>query len=313
MLDVHRLRVFRSVVASGSVQAAATHLGYTPSAVSQHITQLQRETGLTLFEKVGRGIAPTAAGRLLASESDQAIDALARLDGRVRDLRDGRTTSLSISCFASAGEEWVPIVARQLLAEFPELHLAIDLNEIAPQVGHPNVDVEIITEDPAESPHAPKGYTRVELTTEPYYVVMQVGHRLADHDTVSMAELADETWVDESNPAQTCGEIQRQAVRSAGITPHFAARCQDHHTAIALADAGLGVTLVPALTLGALTAGTCAKLVTDPTPRRRIALLVRDAVSTNPAAQRTVELLQEVATQSAQMSRTQVTSRSTSS
>ena len=56
MIDVTRLRVFRSVVASGSVQAAATNLGYTPSAVSQQIAQLQRETGLALFEKVGRGL-----------------------------------------------------------------------------------------------------------------------------------------------------------------------------------------------------------------------------------------------------------------
>ena len=63
MLDVQRLRVFRAVVASGSVQAAADHLGYTPSAVSQQLTALQRETGLVLFEKAGRGIAPTPAAK----------------------------------------------------------------------------------------------------------------------------------------------------------------------------------------------------------------------------------------------------------
>ena len=55
MLDVHRLRVFRSVVASGSIQAAANNLGYTPSAVSQHVTALQRETGLALILAVGSG------------------------------------------------------------------------------------------------------------------------------------------------------------------------------------------------------------------------------------------------------------------
>ena len=66
MLDIQRLRVFRAVVASGSVQAAADHLGYTPSAVSQSLTTLQRETGLVLFEKAGRGIAPTPAASVLA-------------------------------------------------------------------------------------------------------------------------------------------------------------------------------------------------------------------------------------------------------
>ncbi|MBX6722963.1 MAG: LysR family transcriptional regulator, partial [Dactylosporangium sp.] len=48
MLDVHRLHVFRAVIANGSIQAAAANLGYTPSAVSQHVAALQRETGLML-------------------------------------------------------------------------------------------------------------------------------------------------------------------------------------------------------------------------------------------------------------------------
>ena len=74
MLDIQRLRVFRAVVASGSVQAAADHLGYTPSAVSQSLTTLQRETGLVLFEKAGRGIAPTPTARVLAVESEE-VDA----------------------------------------------------------------------------------------------------------------------------------------------------------------------------------------------------------------------------------------------
>ena len=52
MLHPHRVRVFRSVVASGSVQAAADNLGLTSSAVSQHLAALQKETGLTLFQRV---------------------------------------------------------------------------------------------------------------------------------------------------------------------------------------------------------------------------------------------------------------------
>ncbi|MEZ5192693.1 MAG: LysR family transcriptional regulator [Nocardioides sp.] len=48
MLDPTRLRVFRAVVATGSVAAAAGNLDYTPSAVSQHLQALQRETGLVL-------------------------------------------------------------------------------------------------------------------------------------------------------------------------------------------------------------------------------------------------------------------------
>ena len=71
MLDPHRLRVFRSVVASGSVQAAADNLGLTSSAVSQHLAALAKETGLTLFQRVGRGIAPTEAALVLDAQTDE--------------------------------------------------------------------------------------------------------------------------------------------------------------------------------------------------------------------------------------------------
>ncbi len=73
-MDIVRLRVLRAVVATGSIRASAAALGYTPSAVSQQLAALQRETGLRLFERVGRGIEPTAAGRSLAVEASTLFE-----------------------------------------------------------------------------------------------------------------------------------------------------------------------------------------------------------------------------------------------
>ena len=64
MLDVRRMQVLRAVVTSGSVSAAAANLGYTPSAISQQLSTLEREAGTPLLEKVGRGLRPTPAGTL---------------------------------------------------------------------------------------------------------------------------------------------------------------------------------------------------------------------------------------------------------
>ena len=83
MVDAHRLRTFLSVMASGSVNAAAGHLGYSPSAVSQQIAALQKETGLTLFTRHGRGIEPTPAAHTLAAESEQLMTELKRVDAVV--------------------------------------------------------------------------------------------------------------------------------------------------------------------------------------------------------------------------------------
>ncbi|UUZ44552.1 LysR family transcriptional regulator [Janibacter limosus] len=93
MVDAHRLRIFLSVMASGSVNAAAGHLGVSPSAVSQQVAALQKETGLTLFTRHGRGIEPTPAAHTLARESERLMVELKRVDAVVDDLRDGGRVS----------------------------------------------------------------------------------------------------------------------------------------------------------------------------------------------------------------------------
>ena len=146
MLDPHRLRVFRSVVASGSVQAAADNLGLTSSAVSQHLSALQRETGLTLFQRVGRGIAPTEAALVLDAQSDEVMSQWNRLDAVVADLRDGRSGRLSIGYFSSAGANWMPSLVKRLTAEFPDLVLELVLNEVEQRV--PRLDIDLVIDPP---------------------------------------------------------------------------------------------------------------------------------------------------------------------
>lgn len=293
MLDIHRLRVFRSVVASGSVQAAAANLGYTPSAVSQHINQLQRETGLSLFEKAGRGICPTPTGRLLAEHSDDAMGALARLDDVVTDLRQGRTGSLSIACFSSAGEEWVPQLVAKLQREFEDVLITVDLNEHS-EAFRPECDLDIRTEDLSEPPVRLKGYTRHELMTEQYVAVVPAKHPLADRESVTMSELAEYPWIDDSDEAQTCGRILQRAINKSGVRPRVVAECQDHHTSFALVAAGIGVTMAPRLTLGSLPRKARAVPLEDADVSRGIAVHVRDAAASSPAVRRTLDLLRTI-------------------
>ena len=294
VLDVQRLRVFRAVVASGTVQAAATHLGYSPSAVSQQITALQRETGLALFEKSGRGIAPTAAGRLLAARSEEVMDSLSRLGGLVDDLRDGRTGNLSIGTFASAGETWIPLVARTLISEFPDVMLTLGLNEY-PGTAKQGYDIDLRTEDPDDEPTTLPGYRRHVLVEEPYALILADDHPLAAGDEVAVAALAGQRWIDDDFQDTICGRILAKAWRAAGFTPRYVARASDHHAAIAFAAAGVGLTAIPRLAVGVLPPGARALTIVDPTPTRRIVTFVREGSDANPAVARAVAVLHEVA------------------
>ncbi len=295
MIDVQRLRAFRAVVATGSVQAAATSLGYTPSAVSQQITALQRETGLTLFEKSGRGIVPTAAGELLARESDAVMVQLAHLDGVVDDLSAGRSGVLTIRCFPSTGETWLPVVVQRLLQDRPEVSVRVDCTDTLSAADLDSADITVHTDLPEAGAPVLPDRRRVVLARERYYAVVAPEHPLADRGAVSMGELVEHPWVQEDLGETVCSRILQRAWRQAGRTPRVVARTSGHHSAIAFAAAGVGVFVGPYLTVSRLGEEVRVLEILDPAPFRMDVASVRRSSERNPAARRALELLVETA------------------
>lgn len=295
MLDPHRLRIFRSVVTSGSIQAAARNLGYTPSAVSQHVAALQREVGLSLIEKSGRGIVATPAGLALAAESEDVIASLTRLGNVVDDLREGRTGRLSIGYFASAGFAWMPRLARTLMEEFPHLVLELSLNDIANGPERRPVDLDLVAESPHRSEVPPAGYRRTVLLDDIYVAIVPNDHPLADRDSISLIELGDESWIDTDSPEGECHITVARACAAAGFVPRYAVQTQDHYTAMAFVEQGVGVGVFPRLAIADLPAGVRAVALTDPEPVRRVSLLVRESAAAYPAITRAVELFVDLA------------------
>jgi DNA-binding transcriptional LysR family regulator len=291
MLDVHRLRVFRSVVASGSIQAAANNLGYTPSAVSQHVTALQRETGLALISRAGRGLEPTAAGRALALEIDGVLSRLGEVESVVGDLRAGRTGSLSIAYFASVGSAWMPAVVSTMMAEFPSVRLDLALREDVPTDPAERPDLQIAVEQGAiRRP----GLQARHLLDDPYVAVLPAGHPLAERHDIDLVDLATERWVDNDFARGWCRRNLIEACHAAGFSPPFHVEAHDYPTAMAFVAAGIGVTVLPTLGARQLPAGVVAVSVTSPTPVRSIYALVREGVADTPAVRTVLRVLTQL-------------------
>ncbi len=289
MIDVHRLRILRSVVTTGSVHRAAQLLGYTPSALSQHLTALSRETGLTLVERAGRGIQPTDAGRRLAAEAAEVLGAINRIDGVVEDLKSGRSGRLTMRYFASVGARWVPAVTATLLREFPDLAIELrhaELREVARTL-LPDLDITV----EALHPRPPVGYAALRLLEDPYLAVMVRSHRLAGADSVRMAELADEPWVDNDLPAAPCRQIPIDACAAVGYAPRFAVETHDFATALAFVRQGIGISVLPRLACRELPDELVAVPLVDPTPVRAIQVLIKEGTAGSPPMRRAVELL----------------------
>ncbi len=267
-------------MASGSIQAAANNLGYTPSAVSQHVTALQRETGLALISRVGRGIEPTAAGRALAVEIDGVLSRLGEVESVVGDLRAGRTGSLSLAYFASVGSAWMPSVVAAMMREFPAVRLDLALREDVPTDPAERADLQIAVEQGAI--HRP-GLVVRHLLDDPYVAVLPAVHTLAGRAEIELAELATDRWVDNDFARGWCRRNLIEACHAAGFSPPFHVEAHDYPTAMAFVAAGIGLTVLPRLGARQLPPGVVAVPVVSPTPVRSIYALVRDGVVDTPA------------------------------
>lgn len=292
MLDIQQLRLLQTVIATGSIRASASALGYTPSAISQQLASLRRQTGLQLFDRVGRGVEPTAAGRALAAESERLFEELSRLQEVVDGLRTGRVGSLSIGYFGSVGAAWLPRVVDALRSEFPTLRL--DLRMVPFAKGTP--DIEIFVENNNTEHSSTVSVHR--LIDDRYVVVVSADDPLARMKEVSLGELAKRPWVDNDHPDTPCRQIVLEACLKAGFTPRFEVETPDYRTAFSFVATGIGVTVIPELAATDLPGNLTAVSLNNPNLVRCICVAVRKQIADHPAAARTVQILTEIATSS---------------
>ena len=295
--QIQQLTTLRSVIATGSVRAAAEALGYSPSAVSHQLAQLHTSTGVLLLRKVGRGVEPTAEGVALAARADVLLSEMADVDEFVRALRAGRSTRLTIGYFSSLGPTWIPRIVVPLSDEFPGTSLELFVADAYEPARRPTPDLQFVVRPEGTAP--PSGYRVEPLVRDPFVVVLPAGHPLTAREQVPLPVLADHDWIDNEPSHGSCWQVVARACASAGIRPCYRIQAPDYSSAVALVAGGLGISVMPAVATQSLPPGVEWRPLTDPTPVRTIQTLVSTSVANRPAVRRAVELARLVARQGA--------------
>lgn len=292
MWDLQRLRIWRAVVSTGSVSAAARNLDFAPASVSQQIIALQRNVGVPLYRRAGRGIEITEAGRRFAEESESLFAESARLDRVVDRLRAPAAARVVLACPSSVAKEWIPAVLSETTARHPGLRFDILTNEPVRRTDGPapHIDISVRAggdDTPVPASGAPGGTAHRRglapadgevLAEDAYQLVVRDDHPVAGRHEVRVAELADLPLLDLDVEGSISGDVMDEAARAAGITPQHVARADDHYGLLAMVMAGVGVAPLPRLAALDLPAGLTAVSLVDPVPRRSIVLRCDDAV-----------------------------------
>jgi DNA-binding transcriptional LysR family regulator len=275
MWDLNRLRIWRAVVATGSVVAAAKNLNYTPATISQHITTLQKNVAAPLYRRSGRGIEVTELGRRLAEESGEVFTSVARLDELVESFRNVSRPRLRIAAFTSFNARLLPGIIAAVARDHPNLRFDIQLNEPA-QNRRSHCLIEIRAEVPQDGPTRLPEMTRIPLFDDDYRVVVSKQHAFAGFEAVRFKDLEDEHWVDYDMWAGPSSKVVDQACAAAGFERKSFAACEDDFAALALVASNMGVTVLPRLSTLQLPPGLIAVDLTDPVPMRRVVMHVRE-------------------------------------
>ncbi|WP_043454552.1 LysR family transcriptional regulator [Streptomyces fulvoviolaceus] len=291
-MDPHLLRTYVTVARLASFSEAARELGYTQSAVSQHIAALEQDLGAPLLTR--RPVAPTAAGERLL---EHAGPLLLRLDAARADVVRMAAAPEHGLTLAAAPTALGPRVLAALPAAGVTLRVAAR-DEIPAAVATGTADLGLV--DGLAAPSDPLRLTDIApLTThgvgeESVCVLLPDTHPLARRAGLRLGDLADARWLDAPDTALPLTQL-RAANGGRGFRPSLRYEGTDVRVLTALAAAGHGLTLLPRPAATGVP-GAVAVPVTEPRVVHRTELVHGGAP--RGAAARVVDLLVPAASRS---------------
>jgi DNA-binding transcriptional LysR family regulator len=290
MLDLQRLRLLHELHARGTIAAVADALRFTPSAVSQQLAVLEREAGLPLLERAGRGVRLTDAALVLVDHAGALIE---RAELAQADLAAATGTVAGrgrIASFQSVAFHLAVPAMQALAREAPRLRC--ELVEAEPEWSLPALatgDVDLVLADEWE--HQPLarlgGIAREDLLRDPVHVVLPADHpALARHrDAVPLAELADEAWTSGHPGTAWKSMIERTCRELGNFEPDIRHRTNDAVLSLALVAGGRAVTLLPALVDPGARPGIAVRPIAEGAVYRNILVATRAADAERPSVQ----------------------------
>ena len=291
MYDLKRLRLLREVKLRGTLAEVADALSYTPSAVSQQLSLLEREVGVPLLRKSGRRVLLTRQAEILVEHTATVLELLERAESEVAASLTQPTGSIRLAVFQSAALALIPDMLTMLAAEFP--HLRIDVTQQEPEAAlratwMRDFDLVVAEEYPGHAAPRHPELDRIELTTDP--IRLGVAHELVAARSIrQLADTTDLPWVME--PRGTASRHwAEQACRRAGFEPDVRFETADIQAHIRLVESGNAVALLTGLAWVGRPV-TVALLDLPDAPRRTVFTAARRASADSAAIRVARELL----------------------
>ncbi len=286
-MELRHLRHFVALAEERSFTRAAARELIVQSGLSTSIRALEKDVGALLFVRGTRPIRLTAEGTALLPAARHALDAADAAQQAVQDAHGVLAGQLRIGALQTSGHT---LPFSSWLAEFALAHPRVDISvqqlpalQMMDLVADGRLDCALVS---LVSERAP-GLEVVPLLTEPVGVIVAQDHPLAEAESVTLEQLADERFVEP--PAQwAIRVVVDDAFRAAGLRRRTAVEVNEWTMVLELVAAGVGVTLAPTgfVLAPRIAAGVRFVPLTGVELVRRIDLVLPQGHAASPAARR---------------------------
>jgi molybdate transport repressor ModE-like protein len=291
-VEMRHFAALEAVARTGSFGRAARELGYTQSAVSQQIAQLERIVGQRLFDRPGgpRRVETTEAGLLLLRHADAIVAQLDAARADMAALAEGEAGTLRVGIYQSVGARLLPALVRRFRAQWPRVGVHVREESAAADLlrllEHGELDLTF-----AELPLREGPFEWAELLQDPYVLLVSARSELAELDTApSFRDVAKLPLIGR----RSTDEPDRFL---AGRVPELNVifRTDDNGTLAALVAENLGVAIEPRLVVDPRDRDVRMLPFGSRIPPRALVLAWHRDRYRSQAAQAFVELAREVA------------------
>ena len=266
-MEMHQLRYFAKTADLGNVTRAAEACHVSQPSLSQQIAKLERELGQPLFERLGRGVRLTEAGKLFKKYTDQILSLTE--DARTRVTDDPDSGRIVLGAIPTIAPYFLPGLLTRFAKVCPKARIEVVEETTASLVRLMNegeVDIAVLAL-PVQSEHI----VTKKLFSEDLYAVLPNGHRLAEKPRLAVRDLQDEPFVLLNEAHCLTGTAMSFCARHA-VAPVVAAKGHQLLTVLELVRLGQGVSLVPKMAVPKHDDGRTYRALSGDKPSRTVAL-----------------------------------------
>jgi DNA-binding transcriptional LysR family regulator len=240
--DLVSIRLVVDCVQHGSLSAAARESHLALAAASRRIKELEDAVGEPLFDRHGRGVLPTPAGRVFARHAVGLLQSLEQMGSELADLRSGIAKHVRLAASTAAINQFLP----PLLAEYAkrERQVRVDLEEqvstgVVAALRDGSADLGVFVEGPETGGLDCRLFRQDELI-----LVLPARHRLAGRGAVAFADTLEEDWISLNDGAALL-QKQHEAAHAAGLPFRLRMQVRSFDAVCHLVASGLGIAMLP--------------------------------------------------------------------